>query len=171
MDLRKKKTIATLVYPIRNGKVLLAKKTKKIGIGLWNGWGGAKEKGETIREAARREFEEESGCFAALEDFEYVGKVTFHNQKADGRKFDVEVHIFLLLTWEGEPKSCREMIEPTMFPINALPFSKMMTSDKDWLPVILSGQLIEAEVWYVLDQNHITKPTKIHKVQKLGSVD
>lgn len=171
MDLRKKKTIATLVYPIRNGEVLLAKKTKKIGIGLWNGWGGAKEEGETIREAARREFEEESGCLASLEDFEYVGKVTFHNQKADGRKFDVEVYIFLLLTWEGEPKSCPEMVEPTMFPINALPFSKMMASDKDWLPIVLAHQTIEAEVWYILDQNHMTKPTKIHKVAKLDSVD
>lgn len=171
MDLRKKKVIATLVFPIKAGKVLLAKKTKKIGIGLWNGWGGAQEEGETIRQAALREFEEESGCMAELSDLQYVGKVTFHNEKADGRKFDVEVHNFLLFDWQGEPRISQEMSDPTFFPLDALPLSEMMASDKEWLPHILSGEKIEAEVWYILDQNHMSRPTEIRPIEKLGSVD
>lgn len=171
MDLRKKKTIATLVFPIKDSKVLLAKKTKKIGIGLWNGWGGAQEEGETIRQTAHREFQEESSCSASLEDFEYVGKITFHNQKSDDKKFDVEVHVFLLKKWQSEAKSSSEMVEPTLFPIDALPFSNMMASDIDWLPVVFSGEWFEAEVWYALDQNHLIQPTKIQKVERLGNVD
>jgi ADP-ribose pyrophosphatase YjhB (NUDIX family) len=172
MDLRKNKVVATLVYPIKDGKVLLAKKTKKIGVGRWNGWGGGQEKGETIRQASLREFTEESGLSAKLEDFEYVGKVTFHNQKSDGRTTDVEVHIFLLSQWSGELKSDqKEMVEPTFWPVSSLPYKDMMASDPDWLPCVLKGEWIEAEVWYVIDQNHIQKPTVLKKVDKLGDID
>ncbi|MDP2946866.1 MAG: NUDIX domain-containing protein, partial [Nanoarchaeota archaeon] len=129
MDLRRKKVVATLVYPKKDGSVWLAKKTRKIGIGQWNGWGGAQEKGETIRQAALREFQDESKCHARIEDLEYVGKVTFHNQKSDGRKFDVEVHMFLLREWEGDPRPTPEMIDPTLWPENDLPFNQMMASD------------------------------------------
>lgn len=171
MDLRRKKVVATLVFPLKNGKVLLARKMKKIGVGLWNGWGGGQEEGETIRQAARREFQEESGCEASLDDFEYVGKVTFHNQKPDGRKLDVEVHMFLLKKWEGEPQGSSEMSDPTWFPLNSLPFSGMMASDKDWLPQVISGEYIEGEVWYDLENQSLSKPTKIRVVQKLDNID
>jgi 8-oxo-dGTP diphosphatase len=171
MDLRKKNIIATLVFPKKDGRVWLAKKTRKIGVGSWNGWGGAVEEGETIRQAAKREFEEESGCTVKLEDLEYVGKVTFHNEKADGRKFDVEVHMFLLYEWEGKPRSTLEMQNPTPWPENGLPFGEMMASDADWLPFVLRSEWIEAEVWYVLDQNHKSSPTIVRRVDKLSDVD
>lgn len=171
MDLRKKKVVATIVFPIKEDEVLLAKKTKKIGVGKWNGWGGAQEIGETIRQTALREFAEESGLSANLEDLEYGGKVTFHNQKADGRKFDVEVHMFLLRKWSGQLKHSSEMIEPTFHPLNKIPYQDMMASDKDWLPFVLRGEQIDGDVWYVLDQNHLVRPSEIKIVDKLGDVD
>lgn len=171
MDLRRKKVVATLVFPIKEGKVLLAKKTRKIGIGKWNGWGGSQEEGETVKEAATRELLQESGLSAQKEDLEYSGKVTFHNQKADGRKFDVEVHIFLLQKWSGEIKPNPEMIEPTFWSINQLPFEEMVASDRDWLPLVLGGQKIDGYVWYIMDQNHLAKPSEIRIVEKLGDVD
>ncbi len=171
MDLRRKKIKATLVFPIKEGKILLAKKTRKIGVGLWNGWGGMVEEGETIRQTAFREFVEESGLSLEIKDLEYVGKVTFHNQKADGRKFDVEVHMFLLRKWKGEAKSNAEMKDPTFWPLDKLPFKEMMPSDSEWLPSVLAGDLVDGEVWHGLDQKILIKPTVLKKVKKLGNID
>ena len=172
MDLRRKKVVATLVFPLKEDKVLLAKKTRKIGVGKWNGWGGSQEEGETIRETAIRELLQESGLLALKEDLEYCGKVTFHNQKSGGRKFDVEVHMFLLQKWSGEIRpNPEEMTEPTFWPINKLPFDEMMASDKGWLPFVLASEKIDGDVWYILDQNHLAKPSEIRKVDKLGDVD
>jgi ADP-ribose pyrophosphatase YjhB (NUDIX family) len=171
MDLRKKKVVATLLFPIRGSEVLLARKTRKIGAGLWNGWGGSIEKGETIRETAVRELRDESGLSTSLKDLEYRGKVTFHNQKSHVGKFDVEVHMFLLRRWSGIVKPNSEMKDPTFWPIQDLPFDEMMPSDKDWLPLILSGTCIEGEVWHGKSNTSLLKPTEIRFPAGLGMVD
>ncbi len=170
MDLRKKKITATLVFPIKGDKVLLARKTRKIGMGLWNGWGGMVEEGETIRQTASREFVEESGIRVKDRDLEYVGEITFHNQKADGRRFDVEVHMFLLKKWTGKVKSNSEMRDPTFWEIDKLPFEEMMPSDSEWLGTVLTGEWISGEVWHGLDQKTIIKPTLLKKVKKLRNI-
>lgn len=180
MDLRKKKIVATLVFPIRDGKVLLAKKARILGIGLWNGWGGEREKGETIHEAALREFQTESNCRARIEDLVYVGKVTFHNNK-NGREFDVEVHMFLLFKWDGECKpKIDEMFDPTFWPVGQLPpDEEFMPSDPDWMPLVLAGKWIEGETWQKwIDQGPdkpplvvLAKPSEIRLVEKLGDID
>lgn len=172
MDLRKKKIVATLTFPIRGEQVLLARKTRKLLVGCWNGWGGAQEEGETIRQAALREFEAESGLTAQLEGLEYVGVVNFHNQKADGKEFDVEVHMFLLKKWTGVVKSKEsEMKDPTFWPLSALPYHEMAPSDHDWLPAVLAGEWIEGEVWHGPDQKTLMRPTRLERVAKLGDVD
>lgn len=180
MDLRKKRVVATLVFPIREGRVLLAKKTRKIGIGYWNGWGGAQEEGETIREAALREFIQESGLTAELEDLKYAGKVVFHNEKEFGtdsevrvKNSEVEVYIFLLRKWGGTLRPNNEMKNPTFWSIESLP-QNMMPSDLDWMPAVFSGCLIDADVYQKqrLDGAWVkTKPTELREVAELGDVD
>ena len=59
----------------------MGKKTDTIGIDQWNGWGGEVEEGETVHEAAVREFKEESNLSAQKEDLKYFGTATFHNKK------------------------------------------------------------------------------------------
>jgi len=72
---------------VRDGKVLLAKRAKKAGFGLWSLPGGHIETGEPTREAALRELAEETGITARLDrliecqDIIYrdaQGKVVFH---------------------------------------------------------------------------------------------
>ena len=179
MDLRRKNLVGNLIFPMQGDRVLLGFKTKKLTIGCWNGWGGGQKDGETIRQAAQRELEEESGFLARLEDLEYVGKVTFHNQKSGGREFHVEVHMFLVGKWEGELKPNAEMKNPTWWPINSFPpISELMPSDPDWLPLVLRGVRIDGDAW----QKWIEEPGKpvrvvktklseIRKVEKLGDVD
>ena len=51
----------SLVYPIRkDGRILLGHKRRGMGAGKWNGFGGKREDGETMRECAARELFEEA---------------------------------------------------------------------------------------------------------------
>lgn len=166
MDLRKKLNIATLVFPVKDDQVLLGIKVRKIGAGCWNGWGGAQEERETVRQAARREFEKESGLIAEIEDLEYVGKVTFNNLK-NGISFKVLVHVFILRKWQGELKPrLAEMKDPRFWSIKSLPFDQMMPSDRDWLPFVFhassKGKFFEAEVFHTEDQKDIREKTRIN---------
>ncbi len=56
--------LATLVYCLRDGKVLLMKRHKEPNLGLWVGLGGRIELGESPYECARRELHEEAGLQA-----------------------------------------------------------------------------------------------------------
>ena len=60
---RMKNKLLTLVL-LRDklsGDVLLGMKKRGFGVGKWNGFGGKVQEGETIRECARRETQEECG--------------------------------------------------------------------------------------------------------------
>jgi 8-oxo-dGTP pyrophosphatase MutT (NUDIX family) len=57
--------IATINFPIRDGKVFLSKKKQGFGIGRLNGYGGKIEKGESETEGAIRELKEEAGISVA----------------------------------------------------------------------------------------------------------
>ena len=167
MDLRKKKIPAVLVFLIKEGKVLLGRKSKtsKVGAGLWNGWGGGINREETSRQAAKRELFEESGLSVRPRDLKYAGNVVFHNQKADGGKFDVKVYIFTTQKWSGKLKLNSEMTEPTFWPISRLPFGEMMPSDRFWFLPVLSGKRIRGEVWHGLNQKILARPVSIKVVK------
>lgn len=164
MDLRKKKSMATLCYPIQNHQTLLGVKTQKIGVGLWNGWGGGVEGNETPLECIVREFAQESSLVGLPEDFKYSGVILFHNQKPDGRQFDVEVHLYTIRKWTGVLKPNTEMKDPTWWDIGRLPFAEMMPSDKEWLPLVLRGKKIRGEVWHGPDMKTLARPSKIERL-------
>ena len=68
----------SLVYPVRkDGRILLGHKRRGMGAGKWNGFGGKREDGETMRECAARELFEESGLIADPKDFEAAGDLYF----------------------------------------------------------------------------------------------
>lgn len=49
-----KKKVLTLVFVREAGKILLGLKKRGFGEGLWNGFGGKVEEGETVLQGAKR---------------------------------------------------------------------------------------------------------------------
>ncbi len=150
---------ATICFCIQDDRVLLGMKKESFGAGKWNGFGGKVEPDESPLAAAVRELYEESGLTASEQDLKQVALVRFYFDKEP--KF--ECHVYLTHAWQNEPIETQEM-RPQWFPLNALPFEDMWAADAMWIPLILNGEVIEAEVNFsadgktVLDFSH--KPAK-----------
>lgn len=157
---------AVLGFLIKDNKVLLARKAKKIGAGCWSGYGGGIDEDETEIGSMIRELKEESGLTAKEEALEKVAIIDFHNTKSDGKKFICKVHIYLIDKWEGEPKETEEMLSPTWFDIDKLPLGEMMPSDKDWLPQLLCGKKMMASAYLGPFQKTSLAKTEIVYVEK-----
>lgn len=156
---------ATLCFLVKDKKVLLAKKMKKIGKGFWNGYGGGIENGENPETAAIRELWEESdGIETMLEHLEKVAVLDFHNTKEDGTNFVCQVHTYLVRTWQGDAVATNEMSNPTWFNVNELPLSEMLPADKKWLPLILAGKKIQVKAWYGPHQQALLRDVEIKEV-------
>ena len=139
---------ATLCFLRRDDKILLARKTKKIGKGCWNGYGGGVESGEPPEQTAVRELLEESKVVGRPQDLEKIALVYFHNQKSDGTTFVCKVHVYSLSRWEGGVEATDEMTTPTWFALDHLPFNTMLPADVFWLPLALRGKKLVATAHY-----------------------
>jgi len=154
---------AVLCFPVKRRQILLAYKTKGIGKGFWNGYGGGIEDGETPIIAARRELGEEAEIFAVTRYFRKKAVVDFHNTTSDGTEFTCRVHVYLVSDWDGVPRSTKEMIDPTWFLKKDLPVDKMAPADREWLPEILKGKTIFAEAWLGPFQRTLLKDVVIRE--------
>ncbi|GGI80318.1 hypothetical protein GCM10007112_16460 [Vulcanisaeta souniana JCM 11219] len=133
--------IETLVYVVRDGRVLLIRKKRGLGAGYYNGVGGKVEEGEDVVSAAVRECREEVGI--TPKNLEWMGLLEFWNYE-DGRVESVHfVHVFLAREFDGVPRESDEA-EPIWFGINEVPYSNMWSDDVMWLPKVLSGRRIYA---------------------------
>jgi 8-oxo-dGTP diphosphatase len=155
---------ATLCYLSKGEKILLGLKAKKIGQGCWNGYGGGIDGRETPEQSVLRELFEEAEIKASEKSLEKVAIVDFHNTNSDSRSFICRVHVYFVYQWEGEPQETEEMLKPTWFDKNSLPLSEMMLADKEWLPIVLSGKKIIAEVHYGPFQKTLLEKVKLRYV-------
>ena len=156
---------ATLVFPVREGEVLLAEKTRKIGAGCLNGYGGGVDGDESLLVCACREFQEETGgASVSEEDLDLVAVVNFHNKKSDGSFFTCVVHVYTTRKWSGEIVSTDEMQNPKWYQISMLNREKLMLADYHWLLPVLSGKKLIAEAWYGPFQQTLLADVKIQEV-------
>ena len=130
----KNKKLLTLCVIHNHPKVLLGMKKKGFGVGRWNGFGGKVEEGETIEEAAKRELREESG----LEVIDITKRGVIEFEFENDPKI-LEVHIFHVGKFEGEPKESDEM-KPQWFNFDEIPYEQMWTDDSHWMPIFLKGK-------------------------------
>lgn len=137
---------STLCFCINDNQVLLAMKKRGFGSGKWNGYGGKVQEGENPRTATIRELEEESGLAADEKNLQQVALVRFY---FDGNPV-FECYVYMTNAWKNVPIETEEM-RPQWYPISNLPFEEMWAADSKWIPLILNGEKIEAEVNFNAD--------------------
>ena len=137
---------ATLMFVIRDGKILLIHKKRGFGMGKINGPGGKLEPGETPMECAVRETQEEL-CITPT-DVKEAGLL--HFQFADG--YSIHGVVFTSTDYEGEPTETDEAI-PLWADLENIPFDRMWEDDSTWFPYMLSGRYFSAR--YIFDTDHM----------------
>ena len=129
----KAKDLATLLFVVRGGEVLLIRKKRGLGAGKINGPGGRLHAGETPLEAAIREVEEE--VCVTPHDIRECGELRF--QFVDG--YSIHVHVFRAAGCSGEPSETAEAI-PFWAPVDRVPYDEMWADDRIWLPLMFEGR-------------------------------
>ncbi len=133
---------ATLLFVVRDGKILLIRKKRGLGAGKINGPGGRQEAGETIEQCAVREVQEE--LHITPQNPRYCGENLF--QFTDG--YSLHCYVYLSEDFSGTPTETDEAI-PLWFGLNDIPYEEMWEDDKYWLPLVLAGKQFSAR--YIFD--------------------
>lgn len=128
------KVPATLVFVIRDGKILLIDKKTGFGKGKVNGPGGKLESGETPEACAARECFEELGI--TVSNLQYCGQHRF--QFVDG--LSIHVWVYKTTEYEGNPTESIEA-RPLWVPVDEIPYDQMWEDDGIWLPMLLRDEL------------------------------
>ncbi len=124
---------ATLCFVVRENEILLIRKKRGLGAGKVNGPGGRIDPGETPRQCAIRETQEELGVTPL--DPEWRGELYF--QFVDG--YGLQCAVFTARGCEGNAVETDEAA-PLWTPLNAIPFHEMWADDIHWLPGVLEGR-------------------------------
>lgn len=125
------KDLATLVFVVRDGQVLLIRKKRGLGAGKINGPGGRREPGEAAVDCAIRECQEE--VLVTPTALEYSGRLRFHF--LDG--YGIDVSVFRAADCVGEPGETDEAL-PFWAAVGELPYDEMWEDDRHWLPHLLA---------------------------------
>lgn len=121
---------ATLLFVVKEDSVLLIRKKRGLGAGKINGPGGRIHDGETPRECAIREVEEE--LLVTPTGVRKVGELRF--QFVDG--LSIYGHVYRADDCVGEPQETEEA-KPLWTPVDEVPFDEMWADDRLWVPLML----------------------------------
>ena len=127
---------ATLLFVIRDKKVLLIHKKRGLGAGKINGPGGRIELGETPIQGAVREVQEE--LCVTPQNLSFCGKLSF--QFVDG--LSLHCTVFRAEGYKGIPQETNEAI-PLWVSLENIPYDKMWQDDQYWMPLMLNGKLFD----------------------------
>lgn len=125
--------LATLLFVVRDDRILLIRKRRGLGAGKINGPGGRLDDGETPLEAAVREVEEE----LRITPLDPVERGQLRFQFVDG--YSIHGFVFFASEFNGVPRTTEEAI-PIWTPLDAIPYEEMWADDRYWLPLFLEGK-------------------------------
>jgi 8-oxo-dGTP diphosphatase len=156
--------VATLLFVVRRGQVLLIHKQRGHGAGNVNGPGGMVEPGETPLQCALREIEEEVGVRA----LHVKPVVELRFQDTDGSH--MLGFAFKALDCDGAPRRTDEAI-PFWCPIERIPFDRMWQDDIVWLRYLIDGEPMTGEFLMHDDRlvAHRLRPTSAAELTRLTS--
>jgi 8-oxo-dGTP diphosphatase len=162
---------AVVVFLMGEGMVNLAQKTRDIGVGLWNGYGGITRDGEPARDAAAREVLEECGVVVSPHDLELVAKLTVLRMREDSLQEPSlgTVYFFRAFRFVGAPQESEEMTRPTWFMLDDLPLHQMMLADSAFVPQALCGAKIVARAVYGAGERTLLRTVDWQEVSEFVS--
>jgi 8-oxo-dGTP diphosphatase len=131
--------------PAGDGEVLLGLKQRGFGTGRIVGIGGHVEPGESDLDTAVRETFEETGLHVMPTELYDAGRVVFRFPGAP--ESDMSVALYRCTNWTGEVVASDEL-DPQWHPVADLPTGRMWDDSRIWLPHVLRGECIEADIAY-----------------------
>lgn len=131
--------------PAGDGEVLLGLKQRGFGTGRIVGIGGHVEPGESDLDTAVRETFEETGLHVIATELYDAGRVVFRFPGAP--ESDMSVALYRCTSWTGEVVASDEL-DPQWHPVADLPTGRMWDDSRIWLPHVLRGECIEADIAY-----------------------
>jgi 8-oxo-dGTP diphosphatase len=155
-------TEATLCYIIRYGKILLIRKKKGLGEGVWNGPGGKLEKGESLQDCAKRETYEEAHIVP--EAPKKIGELNFYFGQTE--EVDWHVHVFVADEFDGIEKETDEAA-PKWFRIERIPYDEMWPDDQIWMPLMLEGKKFVGDFYFDRDARNLLS----HDIREVAVID
>ncbi|MFV1988101.1 MAG: 8-oxo-dGTP diphosphatase [Gemmatimonadota bacterium] len=132
---------ATLLYVVRDERILLIAKKRGLGAGKLNGAGGKVDPGETHLEAAVREFEEELGATPLHP--KKLGRVAFAVTSGDS----ILIHVYRADDLRGTPVETEEAV-PVWASVEDMPYDRMWEDDRYWLPLLLARRTFEVRTLF-----------------------
>ena len=125
--------LATLMFVIKDGRILLIEKKRGLGAGKINGPGGKIEPGETALEAVIRETQEE--LLITPHAPVKLGELRFSMSDCP----DILCHVYRSEDFSGVPTETDEAV-PVWTALDAIPYHRMWEDDRHWLPLVIEGK-------------------------------
>ena len=125
--------LATLMFIVRDGQILLIEKKRGLGAGKINGPGGKIDPGETPLQAVIRETQEEL-MITPLE-LRKIGELRFVMSMCP----DILCHVYRADSFEGTPTETDEAA-PVWTALDAIPYDRMWEDDRHWLPLLIEDK-------------------------------
>jgi 8-oxo-dGTP diphosphatase len=142
-----KRTTLCFVFDRARHRLLMIEKKRGQGAGKWNVPGGKIQAGEDPAAAAVRECEEETGILPS--GLKEVGLLEFYFPKSDS--WSNICSVFTAEEFSGELIPSGEECNAHWVGLDAIPFEKMWSDDRLWVPILLSGRRFHRV--YSFDEN------------------
>ena len=145
---------AVLLYAFRNNEVLMLHAREKDTLpSKWNGLGGKLEAGETMLEAAVREFEEEASCKTEASQWKWLGQLHFPDFKHH-RSEDWWVNVFVTDLTDAQAESIPlndpMQVEGTLHfvPTSRVLCLDLWEGDREFLPLVFDRIPFQGTFFY-----------------------
>lgn len=148
--------LATLMFVVRDGRILLIEKKRGLGAGKINGPGGKIEPGETPLQAVVRECQEELHITPLAP--RKLGELWFVMSICP----DILCHVYRADGFTGTPTETEEA-KPLWTALDSIPYQRMWADDQVWLPILLEngtfrGRFVfedETMLWHELSRGMV----------------